>query len=445
MTTETIVAFEELTRVDQLVKVLFQVNECQKFEFMDVVAIVQSIKGVIDIFINELQCTDRKFIKNTEDLFYMWLFDKVMKHGNDVMATNEKEKVALELETKVDIGAAEGSYCKEVGVIRSGRKNQFSQRVMGFDVEVSKPNFTAASVAFTKLFPPRCGQKFLELRDRVRGKIGSDQAASYYCQCRKRNDIYIQFRHHCKIDEVTVVNEKRYRYRCFVKPEKLEEVLQHFALNSEAFGQDNRCNSISNEGKSSHDGILRGHVDDLERMFRDTRQGQGETVMRNAYKEKVEQNTKGNRTVTRAYKKKTNDERFGEINASVTTDKNTVMKKSSFIAENFHIENKITLVDNSSKRKRIRREGCNATDIVHEDDCVDRSVDDVLHNIKSTVDEVKENSFNRAEVNKCEDESDGENERGYKYETEVDSVVDSDDEPTNVTRNLFLNHLRNNF
>jgi hypothetical protein len=126
MIDETVVALEQLNGVNKLVNVLFQLNECRKVGAIDIAATVEARKGVIDNFINALEGADRKYITDVEDVFYIWLFDKVMKHGNDVLAGKKKEKMIFELERK------EENVKKNVVIDGADARNGYE----GFDSKV---------------------------------------------------------------------------------------------------------------------------------------------------------------------------------------------------------------------------------------------------------------------------------------------------------------------
>jgi hypothetical protein len=297
---------------------------------------------------------------------------------------------------------------------------------MGYDVEVSKPCFTAALVAFSKRCIPRCGKKLLELKNTVRKRRGENEdAASYYCTCGKKNDIYIQFRHDSVNDVVTEGNEKRYRYRCFTKPEKMDVVLKHFDWNFEEFGLENipafgHTSLASSEEKSANDSSMSGRVEDLfgRMMFGVRAEGEGEGIMRETCINMTERNATSNRTVTRASKKKRKDEVCTVINAIMRNDEKGMVKKSFVIAENCGKVNEVILVHDNSNTKRTRRERCFATNIIHEDDTVKRSVDEVTDNSKSNADIQKENICHGARVSKKSFELD---------EVETDSGEDDND------------------
>jgi hypothetical protein len=415
MIEERVVALEHLNVMNHLVNVLFQLSESRKLGTVDIVATVQARKEVIDNYINKLAETERKVIKDAEDVFYIWLFDKVMNRGNEVVAGKKGEKMLVESENNgedvgrnVGVDGAEAQKGNEFfhrkQVVVKKRKNQFSQAIVPYDVYVTKQNFTAASAAFTKQYIPRCGRKFLELRDRSRKKSklarDTEVVASYYCSCGEKDDIYIQFRHDPAIDVVSNGNEERYRYRCYVKPEKANVVLNHFDWNGEEVVVDkiligDHANTACVEEKYANDASVSGQVAD---MFGKVMFVEGEREIPGACKAMTEYNVNVNRAVTRASRRKILDEVCSVVNATITNDDKEMKKKAFVIGENCKTDNGVILVEDRSSRKRTKRERSIATYMIHEDDTVERSVDEVSDKCISTVEELKENICHGATV-----------------------------------------------
>lgn len=230
-TASTIATFELLPGVNGVVNALLKLLNRNDDRDADVSSTVHYMKAVIDGYINEVEGDNRKCIEGGKDVFYIWVYHKVIMYRYKESATEtatategDEQYMAVENSNRTGLDGEEIGKHDDV----AKRKNQFSQHMEDLEVVINQPNFTAASLRFTSQYVPVCGQTFLKIRDRVRDGRGNEKTASYYCPCGKKDDLYFQLRHNDVSDVKMVNNEKRYVFRCFTKPGYSKLVAQHF-------------------------------------------------------------------------------------------------------------------------------------------------------------------------------------------------------------------------
>jgi hypothetical protein len=177
-------------------------------------------------------------------------------------------------------------------------------------------------------------------------------------------------------------------------------VLNHFDWNGEEVVVDkiligDHANTACVEEKYANDASVSGQVAD---MFGKVMFVEGEREIPGACKAMTEYNVNVNRAVTRASRRKILDEVCSVVNATITNDDKEMKKKAFVIGENCKTDNGVILVEDRSSRKRTKRERSIATYMIHEDDTVERSVDEVSDKCISTVEELKENICHGATV-----------------------------------------------
>jgi hypothetical protein len=241
---------DEISEVEELVHVLHDVNRSRKVGTMDAVSGIRMRKSVIDSFINKIEGDTRQCIETQRDLFHLWLYDKVsvyrISDGNAVcgrkteptaneVCTSNAGSVASTDEEEENLKMANQSNdvkqvikaTKNLDIVN--RKGQFSQHLSEFDITTRIQNMPNAVTAFTERFHCVRGKKYgIKTRDRIRDVRLNEKAASYYCLCGTKDEVYFQFRHHQVTDVISSGNEKKYVFRCFVKPEHAVIVQRHF-------------------------------------------------------------------------------------------------------------------------------------------------------------------------------------------------------------------------
>jgi hypothetical protein len=93
----TVSILEALLVVEDVVHQLQQINQSRNEGCMDITSGVQLREVVINDFVNTLELSIRKFVKEEKDVFYIWLFDKVQRTDEII----ESSRKIMKLENEV--------------------------------------------------------------------------------------------------------------------------------------------------------------------------------------------------------------------------------------------------------------------------------------------------------------------------------------------------------
>jgi hypothetical protein len=76
--------FEALNGTQELVAALYQINGSRCVGSMDIPTGIYIRKTLIENFVNKISDNDQRCIAKHKDVFYIWLYEKVARHGYEV-------------------------------------------------------------------------------------------------------------------------------------------------------------------------------------------------------------------------------------------------------------------------------------------------------------------------------------------------------------------------